>query len=75
MIANLVEAKKIRPVILVLIPPVDRMKEYGRGWKEYADHLFNDWLPAVRQATGASSEAKDLYVGGSSMGGVISLRL
>lgn len=74
-IANLVEAKKIRPVILVLIPPVDRMKEYGRGWKEYADHLFNDWLPAVRQATGASSEAKDLYVGGSSMGGVISLRL
>ena len=74
-VENLVEAKKIKPVILVLIPPVDRMKEYGGAWKVYADHLFNEWLPAVREATGASSAAKDLYVGGSSMGGVISLRL
>lgn len=74
-VENLVEAKKIKPVILVLIPPVDRMKEYGSDWRTYAGHLFNEWLPAVREATGASTAAKDLYVGGSSMGGVISMRL
>lgn len=74
-VQNLVEAKKIKPVVIVLVPPVDRWKEYGSGWKGYADTLFNEILPAVRALTGASNKPEDLYVGGSSMGGLISLRL
>lgn len=74
-VQNLVEAKKIRPVVLVLVPPVDRMNEYGDGWKDYADTLFGRILPVVRKLTGASDRARDLFVGGSSMGGAISLRL
>jgi enterochelin esterase-like enzyme len=73
--ANLVELGKIRPVVLVLVPPVDRMKEYGEGWRDYAAFLFKSVLPEVRRRTGASQQAKDLFVGGSSMGGLISLRL
>ena len=72
---NLVEAGKARPAVVVLIQPVDRMAEYGTNWKLYASYLLDEVLPAVRKATGASSKASDVYLGGSSMGGVISLRL
>jgi len=74
-VQNLVEARKIKPVVLCLIPPKNRFNEYGADWKEYAALLFGDVLPAVRKLTGASDKGKDLYVGGSSMGGLISLRL
>jgi enterochelin esterase family protein len=72
---NLVEAKKARPAVIVLVQPVDRMSEYGLEWKRYATLVLDGILPAVRKLTGASSKAKDVFVGGSSMGGVISLRL
>lgn len=74
-IPNLVDEGKIRPVVLVLVPPKERMSEYGAEWKTYAELLLHKILPLARRATGASNKAKDLYVGGSSMGGVISLRL
>ena len=74
-VENLVETRKIRPVILVLVPPSDRMKEYGQDWKNYANLLFYKILPEARKLTGASTRAEDLYLGGSSLGGVISLRL
>ena len=72
---NLVEAGKARAAIVVLIQPVDRMAEYGTEWKRYASYLLDEVLPAVRKVTHASSKAKDVYLGGSSMGGVISFRL
>lgn len=72
---NLVEAGKARPAVVVLVQPVDRMREYGPDWKRYATLVLDGVLPAVRKLTGASAKAKDVYLGGSSMGGVISLRL
>ncbi len=72
---NLVEEGKIRPAVIVLVPPIDRMKEYGTEWRAYGDYIFNKVLPAAREETGASERATDTYMGGSSMGGLISLRL
>ncbi len=66
---------QIRPEVIVLVPPIDRMKEYGSDWKPYGDYIFNEVLPAVRKATGASERPEDVFMGGSSMGGLISLRL
>jgi enterochelin esterase-like enzyme len=74
-IENMVEEGKIRPVIIVLVPPIDRMTEYGSGWRAYAFYLFDKVLPAIRASTGASDKAGDLYMGGSSMGGLIAFRL
>jgi len=72
---NLTESGRIHPVVLVLVPPANRMAEYGSGYAAYADLLFKHILPAVRKSTGASGRAPDLYLGGSSLGGVIALRL
>lgn len=74
-VEDLVEAGKIRPAILVLVPPIDRMKEYGPEWRAYGEYLLDRVLPAVRGATHASGAAKDVYIGGSSLGGLIALRL
>ncbi|MDR3689961.1 MAG: alpha/beta hydrolase-fold protein [Fimbriimonas sp.] len=74
-VENLVEARKIRPVVLALIPPIDRMKEYGPEWKAYGTYALDEVLPEVRKATGASTKPEDVFMGGSSMGGLISLRL
>jgi enterochelin esterase-like enzyme len=74
-VENLVEEGRIKPVVIVLVPPIDRMKEYGPDWKAYGDYLFGSVLPAVREKTGASDKAQELFMGGSSMGGTISLRL
>ncbi len=74
-VENLVEGGKIRPVVIVLVPPIDRMKEYGPEWKTYGQYVLGPVLAAVRAATHASESAKDVYMGGSSMGGLISLRL
>lgn len=75
-VMNLFENGDIdRPVILGLVPPINRFQEYGVGWKPYGTYLLNEVVPAIRKATGASAKAKDLYVGGSSMGGLIALRL
>lgn len=74
-VENLVEAGKLRPLVLVLIRPIDRMKEYGADWRAYGHYVFGRVLPAVRQATQAAISPKDLYMGGSSMGGLIALRL
>ena len=59
----------IRPVIVVLVPPIDREKEYGPKWKAYGKYLLEAVLPAVRKATGGSAKASDVYLGGSSLGG------
>lgn len=73
---NLVEAGKAKPAVIVLVPPMDRMTEYGRAWKAYGHYLLDTVLPAVRKNVPvASGKAKDVILGGSSMGGLISLRL
>lgn len=62
-------------MILVLVPPIDRVKEYGTGWREYGHYLFDKVAPAVRSRYGGSDLAINTYIGGSSMGGLIALRL
>jgi len=74
-VQNLVEAHKIRPVVIALIPPIDRMKEYGTDWKAYGEYSLTQVLPAVNKVTGAGQRPSDVFMGGSSMGGLISLRL
>ncbi len=74
-VENLAEAHKIRPAVIVLVPPIDRMKEYGEDWKSFGSYLLDEVLPAVRTATGASLLAENVFLGGSSLGGLISLRL
>lgn len=74
-LANLVEEKKIKPVVLVLISPKERMKEYWNDWKPYGDWFVHWVLPAVRKQTHASFRPNYVYVGGASLGGTISLRL
>jgi enterochelin esterase-like enzyme len=74
-VANLAEDHKIKPAVIVLISPNDRSKEYFTDSKPYEEFFVNSVLPAVRKATNASPNASDVYVGGSSLGGVISLRL
>lgn len=74
-VENLAEEHKIRPAVIVLIEPKDRMQEYWKDSKPYEKFFVEQVLPAVRAATGASSKASDVYVGGSSLGGVISLKL
>jgi enterochelin esterase-like enzyme len=72
---NLVESGKIRPAVIVLVQPRDRMLEYGGGWRAYGQYVFLDVLPTVRRRTDASPRPEDTYMGGSSLGGLISLRL
>ncbi len=72
---NLVEAGTCRPAVVVLVPPIDRMLEYGDDWRAYGDYIFMDLLPTVRRRTDASARAEDTFMGGSSLGGLISLRL
>jgi enterochelin esterase-like enzyme len=74
-VENLVEQGKIRPVVLVLITPHDREQEYWENSQPYEKFFVSEVLPAVRSATGCSPNASDVYVGGSSLGGTISLRL
>lgn len=73
--ANLVAQGKLRPAVLVLVPPRDRMKEYWGDWKQYGELLLDGILPEVRKRTQCSSLPGDLYLGGSSLGGRISLKL
>ena len=72
---NLVEKGKIRPAVIVLVPPMDRMKEYGQEWRAYGEYIFGQVLPTVCKATRASANANDTFMGGSSLGGLIALRL
>lgn len=74
-IENLVEAHKMHPVVIVLIDPKERMKEYWQNSTSYEKFFVEEVLPAVRATTGASDQGKDVFVGGSSLGGTIALRL
>ena len=69
---RMISEGKVEPFIIVLIDPLDRMKEYR------ADDAFADWMartlvPLVdaRYRTRASRDARAL--GGASLGGVISV--
>lgn len=72
---NLVEAGRVRPAALLLIPPVDRIQEYARNTEGYERLVVEQALPLARRLAPISRKAADVYVGGASLGGVISLKL
>ena len=73
-IQNLIDSGKIPPVAVALVPPKDRMQEYWKDSSDYEDYIVHDVLPAIRQQAPISDLAPDVYVGGASLGGLISMR-
>jgi len=74
-IQNLIDQGRIPPVAVALIPPKDRMQEYWKDSTPYEDFIVQDVLPALRANAPISGDAHDIYVGGASLGGLISMRL
>ncbi|MCO5297758.1 MAG: alpha/beta hydrolase-fold protein [Fimbriimonadaceae bacterium] len=73
-VKNLIDAGKIRTVVLVLVPPADRAKEYWHDSEPYSRFVVEELLPEVRKRAPCSSRAQDVFLGGASLGGVIALR-
>lgn len=73
-VKNLIDAGSIRPLALVLVPPVDRNKEYWRDSAPYSRWLVETLLPEVRKRAPCSPAAKDVFLGGASLGGLVALR-
>lgn len=79
--------KEIVPLILVGIEPIERNNEYtpwrqpsllkrsdfGGNGKSYLSFLENTLIPELRKSFRISPFAKDLAIGGASLGGLISL--
>ena len=72
---NLIDQGKIPAVAIALVPPKDRMQEYWKGSVPYEEYIVHDVLPAVRARAPISHDSRDIYVGGASLGGLISMRL
>ncbi|MBN8690477.1 MAG: hypothetical protein J0L72_06745 [Armatimonadetes bacterium] len=63
-------------VATVLVPPCNRMSEYWKSSAPYEEYIVHDVLPAVRNLVRKASKApQDVYVGGASLGGLISMRI
>jgi enterochelin esterase-like enzyme len=72
---NLAEQNLIRHVVLVLVTPKDREQDYWKNSKPAEAVFISEILPWVRENSAASSDSTDVFVGGSSLGGVFALRL
>ena len=68
---NLIHAGEIPPVVVVMIDPVNRMREYWVN-DEYRDFLYSEFIPMVdnRYRTVADRESRGVM--GASLGGLIS---
>ncbi len=73
---NLRDQGRVPPVALVLVPPCDRMQEYWKNSEPYELYIVEDVLPAVRaQVKAVSGDPQKVFVGGASLGGLISMRI
>lgn len=73
---NLVEQGKARPAALVLVSSPNRNKEYWQRSAAFERFITSELLQQVRTAyPSLSKSARNVFVGGSSLGGLISLRL
>jgi enterochelin esterase family protein len=72
---HLIAERRIPPLILVFVPPLDRMAEYWRRSSDYVRFAVEELVPTLdaRYRTVSAPEAR--AVGGASLGGLISLRL
>jgi enterochelin esterase family protein len=67
---NLIAAKTIRPVILVFIAPLDRVKEYWMN-KSYVDFLAQEVVPKIDARYRTMRQNSARAVTGASLGGLI----
>lgn len=74
-LANLIAARRVRPAILLLVPPGDRTQEYWRASKAYEAWAAGPLLAQARKLAPVSTRPQDVFAGGASLGGLISLRM
>jgi enterochelin esterase-like enzyme len=73
---NLIAAQRIRPVVAVFVPPVDRTAEYAGSKKElFTRFLLEELLPALCRRYRIASDPSLRAVLGASNGGNIALYL
>lgn len=75
---SLIRKKYIPPMIVVgIYNTADRSKEYGQGekGKAYMEFIVKKLKPFIDSAYRTKNDAKNTWVGGSSMGGLISFML
>jgi enterochelin esterase-like enzyme len=68
---NLIADRRMRPVIMVFVAPVDRMKEYRMN-DAYINWLVKELVPAVDSKYRTVAAAGSRAIGGASLGGLIS---
>ena len=74
MLDNMIEQGKIPPSVVVFLPPHfhgDRMKLYACN-DHFNEFLATELIPELRDRFHCSTEAKDTFITGSSMGGLAS---
>lgn len=73
-VQNLVAARQLPPVVLVLVTSPNRERDYWKEPDPYLAFVGSRLLPWVRQTTGAVARRERTLMGGASLGGLISLR-
>ncbi|ARU44145.1 hypothetical protein CCB81_08255 [Armatimonadetes bacterium Uphvl-Ar2] len=73
-VQNLVAARQLPPVVLVLVTSPNRERDYWKEPDPYLAFVGARLLPWVRQTTGAVARREHTLMGGASLGGLISLR-
>ena len=78
-ITRLIAANKIKPCIVVGIPnSPDRMRELNLNTplgKAYAKFVIDEVMPFIQTKFNVSKNHKDSFIGGSSMGGLMSFQM
>lgn len=67
---NLIAAKTIRPVILVFIAPLDRVKEYWMN-KSYVEYMVREVVPKIDARYRTIRQSSARAITGASLGGLI----
>jgi enterochelin esterase-like enzyme len=70
----MIDSREIPPVIMVMVPSLDRNKEY-LGSADFARALATELVPAIDAKFRTKADAASRAVLGSSLGGLISLQL
>jgi enterochelin esterase-like enzyme len=68
---NLTHAGQISPVLLIMIDPVNRMREYWAN-QDYAEFLCAEFIPEIDRRYRTVVDRKNRGVMGASLGGLIS---
>jgi enterochelin esterase family protein len=71
---RLIEAGRIKKMVIVFVDPVERNREYGRG-SDYTEFTVKELVPWISSSFRISKEPSDRAVLGASMGGLISFHL